>query len=229
MYQLMMELPLFNGAGFDKMSEIFSFSRISFQRHMPGDTILKAGDLCDEIVFILRGQVRSTILTKNRDWAISQTLSAPNVLNPDFLFGLDTRNPATATAQGECATATIVKADYLRILNTDSVFLFNFVNRLSKDAQKSILGLQNLDNNSIAKRLALWVGALTDPTGTDITIECNMDPANEIIFGVKRSEFTASLDELARVGLIEYTPGRIKVLNRRTFLEKLLPDLTTRP
>lgn len=224
MYQLMMNLPLFNGVGFDKMSEILSFSRFMFKRHEDGDTILRAGEACTSICFILRGRVRSTIVTRDARLAVSQTLQAPDVLSPDHLFGLNTRSTATVIAEGRCATAWLDKSDYLRILNTDPVFLFNLLNRLSKDAQKAVDGMLSLSGGSVEQRLALWIAALTDPSGFDITMEGRHRDVYTM-FGVQRSVFIQVLQDLENRGLLVYTPGLIKIIDRRTFIQRLLPNL----
>lgn len=224
MYQLMMNLPLFNGVGFDKMSEILSFSRFTFTKHEDGETILRAGEPCTGIHFILRGRVRSTIVTRDARLAVAQTLQAPDVLSPDHLFGRNTLSPATVVADGKCATAWLSKADYLRILTTDSIFLFNLLNRLSKDAQKAIDGMLSLSGGTVEQRLALWIAALTDPSGVDITMEGRHSDVYTM-FGVQRSVFIQIIQELENKGLLVYNPGLIKIIDRRKFIHQLLPSL----
>ena len=223
-YQLMMNLPLFNGAGFNKMSEILAFSHFTFKRHEHGDVIIRTGEVCDSIIFILKGRVRSTITTNDARVAVSQTLQAPDILSPDFLFGLNTESPATVVADGYAATAWLGKSDYLRILNTDNIFLFNFLNRLSKDAQKAIDGLLSLNGGSIEQRLAFWISALTDPSGIDIVME-GKNREVYTMFGAQRSVFIQSMQNLEQQGLISYSPGIIRVTDRRSLIKETLPGL----
>lgn len=226
MYRLMMNLPLFNGVSFDKLSEILSFTRFLFKQHEPGETIIHAGEMCTGIYFIIRGSVHSTIVTSDGRLAVSQRLSAPDVLCPDYLFGLNTTFPATVVADEKCATAWVSKTDYLRILSTDSIFLFNILNRLSKDAQKATDGMLSMSGGSVEQRLALWINALTDPSGSDITMEGRHREVYTM-FGTQRSVFIQVLQTLETRGLLIYTPGQIKIIDRRKFIHTLLPNFET--
>ena len=44
MYEFLMELPLFKGVGFDKISEIIGTTKFHFLKYLEGETIVSAGD-----------------------------------------------------------------------------------------------------------------------------------------------------------------------------------------
>lgn len=213
MYEKMLNLPLFHGVSRGKLSEILSFVKLRFEKYADREILIHAGDVCDNVTFILNGRVRSSIATRDQRLVVSQTLSAPDVISPDFLFGRTTLFPAHVVSQGETSIVSISKKDYMKVLASDEVFLFNLLNRLSKDAQKNIEGLLSLSGGSIAQRLAYWVIALTDPTGTDIVMQGRQRELYTM-FGVARSSFMSALDELVGQKVLTYCPGRIDILDR---------------
>ena len=147
-------------------------------------------------------------------------LKAPDVIFPDFLFGRDTHYPCGVTAIGNAGVLQISKAEYVKILNSDEIFLYNFLNRLSMNAQKSIEGVLSLTTGSLERRIAFWIVALTQPSGKDIVLECRHKDLYAL-FGVQRTSFMSTLDAMKEEGLIDYTANQISITSRRALVEKL--------
>lgn len=161
-----------------------------------------------------------TIASADQRVKVSQTLDAPEILSPDFFFGRTTRYPGTVTAIDQCGIMQIDKQDYLEIINSDSVFLFNFLNIISMDAQLATDGVLALTSGDLRKRIAYWIVALTQRNGRDIVMECRQRDLYSV-FGVPRQSLTAALAEMKESGLVEYTPTVIEVPDRRRLLSLL--------
>lgn len=222
MYEILMNLPLFKGVSYNKISEIVEKAKFHFLRFDPGSTIVSVGEPCTHVKFIIRGRARLTIESRDSRMRVGQTLVAPDVIAPDFMFGRNTFYPVTATAIGEeqCGLVQITKADYMNILHNDEIFMFNFLNQLSVDAQKSIEGVLALTAGSLETRIAFWVIALTQTEATDIVLECRHRDLYSL-FGVNRSVFFQTLQHMREEGLIDYSPNTISVSSRRRLLELL--------
>ena len=98
MYENLMTLPLFKGVSYSRLSEIVGNTRLAFLKYLPGEHMLSAGEPCTHIKFVISGHVRLTICNESDRVKVSQTLSSPAVISPDFLFGRNTLYPASATA-----------------------------------------------------------------------------------------------------------------------------------
>ena len=151
---------------------------------------------------------------------VSQTIAAPEVIAPDFFFGKTTSYPGTVTAKGDVGILELDKKDYLEIIISDRIFLFNFLNLLSMNAQLSVEGVLALTSGSLEMRIAYWIIALTDRTGSDIVMECRQRDMYTV-FGVQRQSLIAALTRMRDDGLIDFTPNSIKVKDRRRLLELL--------
>ena len=114
----------------------------------------------------------------------------------------------------------IAKNDYIKILKSDEVFMFNYLNLLSMNAQKSVSGVLALTTGSIEERIAFWIVALTQPSGRDISLECRQRDLYSF-FGVQRGSFIATLDNMKKLGLLTYGPSKIDIISRRSLIDLL--------
>lgn len=220
MFEILMELPLFRGATRERMAETVGMAKFHFLKYLPGETIVEAGTPCTHIKFIISGSVRSKIVNPDSRFKVSQTLVAPDVISPDYLFGRATNYPCTVTAIEPTGILQIAKSDYIKILNSDEVFMFNYLNLLSMNAQKSVSGVLALTTGSIEERIAFWIIALTQPSGKDIALECRQRDMYSF-FGVQRSSFISTLDSMKERGLLTYDSSKIDIINRRALINLL--------
>lgn len=220
MYEILMGLPLFKGVSYKRISEVIEHTHFHFLKYGPGDTIVGAGDACTHIKFVISGSVNMVVSNIHDRFRVSQTISAPDVLAPDFLFGRNTNYPCTITAIDTADILQIEKQEWLKILNTDPVFLLNFLNILSMNAQKAVEGVLALASGSLEERIAFWIISLTQRQATDIVLIARQRDLYAM-FGVQRSSFIAVLDNLKQRGFIDYTPTEIRVNNRRDMITLL--------
>lgn len=220
MYEILMNLPLFKGVSHDRISDIAEKSKFHFLKYPAREKFISAGGPCTHIRFIVSGSVRATISNNDGRFRVAQTLSAPDVISPDFLFGRHTIYPADVVALEPTGILQIDKSDYIKILNSDPVFLFNFLNLLSMNAQKAIDGVLALTNGSLDERIAFWIISLTQPRATDVVMQCRQRDLYSL-FGVQRSSFIATIDRMKDMGLIEYNANEIHILDRRKLLTLL--------
>lgn len=220
MYEILMSLPLLNGVSRNRILEIVGKTKFHFLKYLDGEKVISTGDPCTHIKFVLSGAVRSTISNADNRFRISQTLTAPSVIAPEFLFGKSPFYPAEVTAIGATGILQIAKSDYLNMLTTDKVFMFNFLNMLSSSAQRSVEGLLAVTNGSLEERIAYWIVALTQRDGTDIVMTCRQRDLYST-FGVQRSSLIAALQSLKDRDIIDFTSNEIAVKSRSELLKLL--------
>lgn len=221
MYETILSLPLFSGVSYNKISEIVGGTKFHFLKYSPGNDIATAGEQCTHVKFLISGKVRMTIENADQRFRITQTIIAPDVLAPDFLFGRATVYPGTITAIDNVGILQIEKNDYIEILHSDPVFLYNFLNMLSRSAQKSVDGVLAVTTGSLEQRVAFWIVALTQPGSTDIRLECRHRDLYSL-FGVQRSIFMSTLNSMKERGILDYATNRIDVLSRPALVDLLL-------
>lgn len=220
MYEILMGLPLMKGVSRDRISEVVGMAKFHFLKYLPGETIINVGDPCTHIKFIISGKARLSISNSDKRFVVSQSLAAPDVIAPEFLFGKATRYPCSGVAIEPTGILQISKADYMKILGCDQIFLFNFLNTLSMNAQKGIEGILAITSGSLEDRIAFWIISLTQRGGTDITLTCKQRDLYSL-FGVQRTSFLATLESMKQRGIIDYDQTEIRINSRRDLLEIL--------
>ena len=220
MFELLMNLPLFRGVSRSRIAEVVGSAKFHFLKYPKGETVVRAGEECTHLAFVISGSVRSEISNSSKRFSVSQTLKAPSAIAPDFLFGRTTRYPGTVVALTDCSILKISKVDYIRILNADQVFMFNFLNTLSVNAQKALDGILALTSGGLEERIAFWIIALTQHGSEDIELTCKTrDLCN--LFSVQRNVFDAACHEMEQRNLIRYSPRKIEIVDRREMLSLL--------
>lgn len=220
MFEQLLTLPLFRGVSITRISEIVGAKRFHFLQCTPGQKIITAGEPCTHIRMVISGSVTLTVSSKDGRLRVSQRLAAPDVLAPDFLFGRYTDYPCDVTAYEKTGILQITKSDYVDILHADRAFLFNYLNMLSRRAQMPLTGILAVTAGSLEQRIAFWIIALTQHNSTDIELEGRHRDLYAM-FGVQRSVFIATLNEMQERGILEYTNRTIRILSR-PMLEGLL-------
>ena len=59
MYDKLLLLPLFQGLCKEDFTSILEKVRLHFQKYTAGSRIVKQGDYCNNIIFILQGEIRA--------------------------------------------------------------------------------------------------------------------------------------------------------------------------
>ncbi len=219
---VLLSLPLFNGVSTNKIQQIVGQHEFHFLKFTDGELLTVPGTPCTHIRFIISGRVRSWIDSPDGKIRVSQTLQAPNVIAPEFFFGRTTTYPCAVKALGTAGIVDIEKSEYIKIIKSDPVFLFNFLNLLSADAQQAVQGVMCLTSGDLRKRIAYWILALTQRGGEDIEMECRQRDLYTV-FGVQRQSLISALSEMHTAGAITYTSNLIKVAVRDS-LESILKD-----
>ena len=222
MYEILKGLPLFHGASTERISDIVGKAKFHFLKYLAGERIVTAGEQCTHVKMIISGDARSTITNESQRFRVSQGLSAPSLIAPEFLFGRATNYPCTVDAVTDTGILQISKNDYMTILNRDHIFLYNFLNILSMNAQKSIDGILALSSGDLEERIAFWITALTQTSGTNIKVTCRQRDLYSL-FGVQRSSFIATLESMKQRGIIDYNTNEIIVLSRPELAKLIQP------
>lgn len=220
-YNTLRSLPLFKGVAVEKLEEIVANTRLHFLKYSEGEPIVRQNERCTHIKFLISGSVRVSFSATRNRFKVSQTISAPDVIMLDYLFGRVTNYPCDAVALEPTGIVQLEKADFIKLMMNDEVFLFNFLNTLSMNAQKSIDGVLALSTGALEERIAFWILALTQTRSTDIILQARQRELYTL-FNVQRMSLISTLESMRDRGLIEFTPTEIRVLSRRNLVELLM-------
>lgn len=220
-YETLMSLPLLNGVSAERMRQIVSSIPLHFLKYPAGDTLFGAGAPSTHLFFIINGSVRVTVSNSSGRFKVSQTLTGPDVIAPEYLFGRHTTFPCSAVAIESTGVLQIAKGDFISLLRSDDVILFNYLNYLAAGSQSRIDGILSLTDGQLEERIAYWIAALTQRSGSDIVLECRQRDLCSF-FGVQRSAFNATLESMAARGIITFTSHAIHPVSRESLVRLLI-------
>jgi len=218
MYQQLMRLPLFQGVSTDKITALVEKLPFHFLKYRSGEQILAAGDSCTHIKFVVSGKVRVAMPCAHLRITIEQTLATPNVLAADSLFGRETVYPFTAVADGPCGILQLLKSDYIKMINSDKVFLFNILNFLSSGSQRGVSTVLSIKDGSALERLVMLVQSLVVAGASDVVLRYKQRDLCSLL-STQRTTLINMLDKLTDEGIVEYDSNVLRVTDLRGLLD----------
>ena len=99
MFDTLLQLPLFQGLAQEDFTNILGKVKLSFTKHKAGEVIVKAGDTCSQLIFVLKGEISSCTSSANTSYSSTEYFQAPYVIEPQSLFGMSTSYVSAYTAQ----------------------------------------------------------------------------------------------------------------------------------
>ena len=220
MYEILMGLPIFQGVSHAKISELIEKIKFHFLKYTDGETIVDVDEPCTNLKFLISGSVRLETLNLNRRIKVLQTLNAPNIIGAEYLFGKRTSYPYSVTAHPVAGLMQVEKADFLKILKSDIVFLFNTLNYLSRNSQTPTEAVLSLTSGSVAERVAFWIGSLTYRGSSEIVVESKQKDMYTML-GIQRSAYINTLEELRDKGVLDFTSGAVYINDRDALLSEM--------
>ena len=209
-----MQLPLFQGVSSEKITALVEKLPFHFLKFRNGEQIFAAGDPCTHMRFLVSGRVRLETPCDHLRVSLFQTLATPHVLAAEYLFGRETTYPYHAVADGSCGLLQLRKSDYIKMLGSDKVFLFNILNYLSTGSQRSLDSILATRDGSIMERLAMLVDALTITGATDVMLRYKQKDLCALL-GTQRTTLIASLDKLSDEEILDYDSNELHILDQQ--------------
>ena len=136
LYDKLIELPLFIGISTDELSDIVGQTKYGFHKLVADKQLGSTDDKCTQLFFLMSGTLCVVSYADNYRYRIEEELSAPAVIQPEHLFGLQQRYTKDFIAQSDCSLLSLDKAEVLRLIDSYLIFRLNLLNSISMQAQR---------------------------------------------------------------------------------------------
>ena len=214
-------LPMFQGITNEQLQELLEKFPFHFLKYSDDEPVIAAGDTCTHLKFVISGAVRVTARSSKLKVSIAHSLTAPDVVLPEHLFGMDTTYSCDVRAQGGCGIMQIAKAHYFDMLQLNQVLLLNALNRLSFGAQSQRAMLRTLTSCNTLQRLAMLVAATTRRNSQQIVIEAKLQDLCALT-GATRHQIAQAVNQLEDEGIVEKNGENSLLVNDRRALLDLI-------
>lgn len=219
MYDTLLQLPLFQGLCKNDFTNIIGKVRLHFRKYNAEDIIVEQGEPCDQLIFLLNGEVISQATDEQHSYSLFETFGSPFVIEPYSLFGMQTRYTATYKARTETNIVTIDKSFVLAELNNYEIFRLNYLNILSNRAQVANDKLWNSYAGSIQDKIVNFILLRSMRPDGEKVLKIKMEDLANLI-DETRINVSKVLNDLQEKKLIQLTRKEIYI----PALEKLVQD-----
>lgn len=131
--------------------------KFGFHKVSEGKTVVREGDACHSLRFLLDGELYVTTEADDHGYLLTEELAAPNILQPEHIFGLSQRYSRTFTTKKPCSILSIEKGEVVKLSEESEIFRINFLNILSTQSQKQQRNPWHRQPKELDKRIARFI------------------------------------------------------------------------
>ena len=217
LYDILLALPLFLGMSRNDLHQAAGKTRFDFMKTPAEENIVGEGEPCKHLFFLLTGTVTVWTEADDHGYRVVESLTAPEIFQPECIFGLSQRFTHTYIAQTDCSIMRLEKKDILKLSELFDIFRINLLNLISAQTQKMSKKFLRVPPKSLEERIVRFLEA-----------HC-IRPAGEKDFYIKmtrigeelndsRLDVSRALNNLKKEGLLQLHRGRIHI----SAMEKLI-------
>ena len=215
-------LQLFQGLCTDDFTCIIEKVKFHFRSYSGNEVIMNQGDACNQLAFLLEGNLLSKRTDDKHGFKLIETITAPAIIEPYSLFGMYPYYESTYQAQEEVKLLVIDKSYILSELSNYEIFRLNYLNLLSNRAQVNQRKLWNTHIGSLEEKLAnFFLSRCLKPEGTK-TLQIGMEELAGLI-NETRINVSRKLNELREKSIILLRRKEIHIPEMADFLRELQP------
>lgn len=210
-------LPLFQGIGRGEFMEIAERIRIGFYKTNHEQVLVEQDEFCDVLIFVLRGEVCISRVSDNHTYTLTEWNQQPMVVQPEALFGLNTRYTRRYATTHAAEYIKVDKAAVRDILFYYPTFRINYLNLVSTQMQQASRLLWRPMAQTLGERFVRFVVARSVRPAGRKDLEIKMEHLSDELLDT-RLNVSRMLHTFADNGLIEMKRRHILIPS----LEKLL-------
>ncbi len=137
MFDTLLQLPLFQGLCHEDFTSILEKTKLQFTKHNDGATIVSQGQTCDQLLYLIKGELIIETTSKDNTFTFIERVEAPAVIEPHAMFGMKVKYNSSYIANGEVNTISISKSYILTELLRYEIFRLNYMNFISNKSQSA--------------------------------------------------------------------------------------------
>lgn len=211
MYDMLLQLPLFQGLGKNDFTNILSKVKFHFSKYKAGERIISKGEACRNLVFLLSGSIVSESESEEEKYVFGEVLTAPCLIEPYSMFGLRQHFMCTYIARTDVSIITIEKEFLSTELDKYETFRINYINILSNGVQHLYDRVRKVPyGSSTEKRIIDFLYILSDVPYGEKYLRVKMDDL-ALLLNCTRNKISQALNNLQNKQLINLQRMGFKV------------------
>ena len=216
-YDRLLQFTLFQGMSHADLMQVAGHTKFNFSKLAAGKKLVKEGDDCHHLVFVTNGTLRAETVSDDHSCRVTESISAPYILQPERLFGITQRYSSSFSAETPCSLISIDKQEVLLLLETQLVFRLNMLNLLAAESQRLRHHAWRTAPRTLPERITrFFFSRCLYPAGHKTFHILMQQMAKEL--NDSRLDISVALNKMQAEGLLTLHRGRIEI----PMLERLL-------
>ncbi len=216
-YDKLLELPLFQGMSKNDLHQIVAYAKFDFNKVRPSRTIVKEGSPFSYLYFLMDGTAYSETKADDGRFMVREDFSAPNILQPEHIFGMTQHFSSTYYARSACSFVRLEKKTIYELAADYEVFRINLLNIISTQSQRLMRQPWRTLPQTIRQKIGRFVEAHCRRPAGRKEIAIKMEQLAQEI-GESRLNLSHELHRMQKEELLEISRGHIFI----PALERLL-------
>lgn len=216
LYDMLLQFTVFQGMSRGELMQLVTHTKLGFMKFHEGKRILKEGERCDRIYFLVNGTIRMETHAEDLSYSFCEEIPAPYAIQQESIFGQALRFRSTVHAQTDVNFITIDKKETVNLTENFLVIRLNMLNLFATQAQKLQTSLWAYAPKSLEERIARFLISHCQHPAGHKTVSIYMERlATEV--NDSRLDVSRALNRMQTEGLLRLSRGRITIPD----LEKL--------
>jgi len=212
-YSLLAQCPVFRGISENECKMLLSKIHFQIKKFQKDEVVVMADDPVANLLIVLYGSVRGEMIDYSGKTVKIEDIEAPKPLAAAFLFGKENRFPVTVTANNKSSILVIPVAEFLKILQMNTMLLRNYLNSISSRAQFLSQKLHFLSFKTIKEKVAHFLLQQAGDRFHSFELK-NTQQQLADLFGVTRPSLARVLGEMQTDGLIKIEKKTVTLLDK---------------
>lgn len=214
MYDTLLQLPLFQGLRKSDLTDILAKVKLHFSKWEAGETIVKQGDPCAQLLFSIGGTLESQTDDPSGTYTLYEAIESPSLIEPYSLFGMQQRYTATYRARTAANTVAVDKSFVFSHLMKYDIFHINFLNILSNRAQTLNDKLWTSHQEGVEGKIFHFISQRCLRPDGEKLLRIKMEDLAALI-DETRINVSKALNDLQAQGLVELSRREIRIKKMR--------------
>ena len=200
----------------ERIHEFFSGISLKVNKFSNGDIIARQGDTCKHLYILVKGTVKTEMVTESGGLLTVEVIKAPKPLASAFLFAENNTFPVDVTATEDSTVLMISRDEVIELFHRDAKFMERYLKYNSNKTQFLSNKLQILTIKTIRGKLAhylleqLSLCHSISPSINTFVMDKNQTELAKY-FGVSRPALARTFSELQQEKIISADRNKVTV------------------
>ena len=220
MYEILTQCPLFRGLDSKQIESIIEGrGDFTVAQYKDGEYIARRDTAYSGLMIIVKGKAKGVMTYSSGKSVNVDTIEAPQLIAPAFLFGGYNRLPIDVIAQGDVEILTLHRGYIFELMQENTLILSNFIDIISNRADVWSKRIYFLSFRSLKEKVVSFLLHNTTEGNPSLAMP-DIQQISEY-FDATRSAVITVLDELSKHGMISVDGETITVIKRKALEDSI--------